>query len=308
MLNGRRTQGTINQVWGFALALVLFACPAHANHSLSPTRDIINQASAEFDDGVTGGHFRLVSLAVRTVQLSVGQASLTQDIDRVVKAGAVVDLPHVLNNFSPGSGVFLIGFQNLPGDDGDLQNVHIFIDLNGNGKVDPGEPEYLPGTPITLASGEALKLVVQGKVSADLLPGKQVKVQVTASTVDHSVNLAVNDTLRVSPPSIFQVSKVPSTLSPRRGEEVTFNFAVSNTDGVPDPILVAIDGALSKRFVLRDTLPANTTFTRFLPGGSGQPLCHLIGTPLHSYMTMVPSDLSQIDAVAFAFEFAEPGS
>ncbi len=65
--------------------------------------------------------------------------------------------------------------------------------------------------------------------------------------------------------------------------------------------LSVIDGASTTAVVVRDPLPAHTTFLSFnlaSPGGV-RALYHIAGTPANTYVSQPPAKLTTVDAVAF---------
>jgi uncharacterized repeat protein (TIGR01451 family) len=103
----------------------------------------------------------------------------------------------------------------------------------------------------------------------------------------------------------FTITKTTSTATPKPGDEVTFGINAAQKSGaLASGFEVSIDGQTRTQFILRDTIPAKTTFARFAAGnlaGATQ-LYHVRGQATHTYVTTPPADLSQLDAVALGFD------
>jgi len=164
--------------------------------------------------------------------------------------GEEVNVPFSVTNTGNGYDGFEITASNLLEDDADLENLQVFIDENGNGKVDFGEPLY-PDAPPQLAPGETLHLVLTGKVPV-VPDGSQILINLEAQslgnpqvtdnetvTVEVNTEIAVQTSLSADKTSILPGDTVNLTLSllnkgnvPLPGATVPFD---ENGDAVPEP-------------------------------------------------------------------------
>ncbi len=101
----------------------------------------------------------------------------------------------------------------------------------------------------------------------------------------------------------LSVSKSVSKTTAAPGDPLTFTLNLSNTGaGDAAPVAVTIDGSAANKIILRDVVPNNTRFAAFITAGSSTPLYHIAGASLQTYVSAAPSDLSTVDAIAFALD------
>lgn len=102
-------------------------------------------------------------------------------------AGTPVSIPYSLENLSNKESQVLLEVVQDPNDAYNLQNVKIYEDTNGNGVVDPGEPEVtgpitFPASDGTPGSGDDSKrFVVTGTIPANQPGGDVAKVDLVAT-------------------------------------------------------------------------------------------------------------------------------
>ncbi len=113
---------------------------------------ILNQAVMTYFDPETQTTYEILS-NISTVQVGVVYAvNLTPDTTADEKTefrsvpGSFINVPHTVTNTGNVEDTYIIEVENLPNDNGDLytsgqSEINIFIDVNGNGIKDPGEPE-----------------------------------------------------------------------------------------------------------------------------------------------------------------------
>jgi len=99
------------------------------------------------------------------------------------------------------------------------------------------------------------------------------------------------------------LQKTSSTATVHPGEAIRYTISGNNlSNGEMPPIPIQLDNASTQAVVVRDQLPPNTTIADIFATGSARVGYHLNGTPLHSYQSTRPTDLAQVDAIAFLYE------
>ena len=264
---------------------------------------ISNTAQVTFFDTDSGFNSRHTSNSVRAVVQALEAFTLTIDNSVSRPAGGLVSLPHRLSNTGNSTSTYAVSYSNLSGDDFDLQTLSLVWDRNGNGVADPGEPTVANGANFgPLAPGQFADFVLSGSLPSTFLASRIARLSISATTLLQGIRAQNIDTITIADGAQFQVVKSASSLSPNQGDTVTFILTASNNGNLPatgSPVLV--DGALESLILLRDVIPANTTFSSFGPVGSAKALYHVQGPANNSYSTIPPADLRLVDAVAFGF-------
>jgi len=127
-----------------------------------------------------GSQITNVALAEYTTPEGVKLTAYSNKVSLTVKQVAGVDLPDVstvaavpadtvyipytLTNTGNGEDTFILEFQNLSGDDGDLIDPVIYIDKNNDGVIDSGDEPLGTSGRVTLKPGETVHLLVAGQV------------------------------------------------------------------------------------------------------------------------------------------------
>lgn len=106
----------------------------------------------------------------------------------------------------------------------------------------------------------------------------------------------------------ISITKTASKATANPGDQLTYTLNVSNTGGDAVPVAVVIDGSAAAKIVVRDVVPNNTRFSSFVSSGSATLLYHIFGSPLQTYVSGAPANLSTVDAVAFALDTFAGGS
>ncbi|RYX83215.1 DUF11 domain-containing protein [bacterium] len=267
---------------------------------------ILNQADASY---VTQGYTeRITSNAVRLFVSPVEALSLVQPNTRRSAPGAPVGLPHRLTNTGNVTTSYTLSVQNMTGDDYDLSGLRLVRDSNSNGIADAGEPTFGPSDTITLAPGDGADFLILGQVPDNIGSEKGANVQITARTSTQSVSVSNIDRVIVSPGPAISVRKAATPDRATRGQLVTWTITANSTGAVsPDPIAVNVNGASRSFVVLRDNIPANTSFVEVVgaPDARATVLYHHTGAPLQSYTT---SPNTPIDALAWGLATFAPNT
>jgi len=161
----------------------------------------------------------------------------------------------------------------------------------------------------------ALGLIAQAS-GASVPPGTSIDNQATASyqSSSGSATSANSNVVHViaqasGAGAALAVSKSVSKPAANPGDQLTFTLNVTNGGtGDAAPVAVTIDSVPAVKIVMRDVIPGNTRFLAFVSTGSSTPLYHIFGSPLQSYVSAAPPDLSTVDAIAFVFDTFPAGT
>ncbi len=258
--------------------------------------EIRNQVSATYLSGTTERYETVYSNTVTTRVAAVAGFTLEADQTRTALAGQQLVFPHVLVNTGNTPLSVALVAANLAGDDYDFQDLRIFLDTNGNGQIDPGEPEI---NSAALAVGERVHLILSVRVPAQLASGQQASVQLSGNAAGTSAS--VRDTARVGIAAQLLVSKGVDLSEALPGDVLRYTLQLHNSGNEPSlPIDYQLDGSPRQGVILRDRIPANTVFNAVENTGAGLLLYHQTGDAEHSYRSQAPA-AADIDAVAFAY-------
>ncbi|MBL4760571.1 MAG: DUF11 domain-containing protein [Mariprofundaceae bacterium] len=263
---------------------------------------LTNQAQSTFVDTYTQFHVRLSSNTVRTRILLSEQMQLTTPQTIRQAAGYQIHISHTLKNTGNTPSTYTFNLTNILGDGYDLTGLMLIHDVNRNGLPDVGEPVLNAGQSITLGIGEQAKLIIQGAIPATLTTKAKAWVDVTATTA-LGLSATNRDTIIVQDGAVLNLVKSENKTTGIAGDTVVYTLDLNNSgnttaQGIP----ITIDGYAATKVLIRDVIPANTSFAGFIStGGAGRGLYHLIGAPLHTYVTQAPINLNTVDAMAVAF-------
>jgi large repetitive protein len=285
------------------LAMVM-TCPM-GSHAAAPLAgsSITNSAQATFFDTDRGVHTSLASNTVRAIVQPLEAVILTPNNTVSRPLASFVSLPHRLTNTGNSSSTYVLTYSNRADDNYDLINLGLIWDLNSNGVADSGEPRLTNGANFgPLAPGQFADFVLTGLLPSNLATGFIGRVDFDATTRLQSVRASSLDVIRLADGPQFQVVKSASNLTPKPGDTVTFFLSGSNTgnlaaSGVP----VLVDGSPQSLVLLKDVIPANTTFNALGPLGAARGLYHIQGQPEWTFTSTAPADSRLVDAVAFGF-------
>ena len=289
-----------------AFLLATLAATAHAQTVLPPAgTPISNQASATYE--LADVTVNLLSNRVQVTVAPVEGVSLTADNARQAPLGAPVSLPHRLTNTGNVATSYTLSALNLTGDDGDLSDLRIYSDLNGDGVADSGEPRLDEGAaPILLNPGQSADLIVSGKMPLSARAGQNARVQINAATASGNARAQNTDTVTVTSGAAIEVRKSASTQNASRGQNVSYDLtATSRGSAAPAPASVNVDGAARSYVLLRDNVPANTTLVGWTTTGQSQILYHRLGDAADVYTT---TQTGISDGVALGISNFQPNS
>lgn len=282
MANGRL------KLVAIALALVVVFASAAAEAQTPAGTTIRNQASARFQD-LSGNSYTATSNEVTTIVLPVYGVSILPD-----DSGETPPVsPAMAQNAIPGQTVYYSYNLTNTGNDADtyaivplldaanttmtlgLGDITVYLDVNGNGVLDAGEPTIssggAPGNLGPIAAGATVNILVSYQVPPAALAGEVAYVGVQATSAGDPTRVDTRNYHRstvVSDASLTAtMSGVPANVNP--GNVITYTIGGSNVgtqaaNGVTVPS-VGLTGVF-----MYDVLPTDPT--------SGLPLA-LSGAP-----------------------------
>jgi uncharacterized repeat protein (TIGR01451 family) len=183
----------------------------------------------------------------------------------------------------------------------------IVEDLNGNGVADPGEPTLGATGSVELPPGDSLQLLVVGTVPDTAMDGQSAEVLLTARGTLQGATASNRDTVNLASGPLVVVTKSASTATPVPGGAVNYTVVAANVGGAEaPPTTVTVDGVPTSLFVVRDALPANTSYANASSPSPGvRLLFHGPGAPTDTYTTALPAT---VDAVAWGLPAAPIGA
>jgi len=293
-----------------ASAVCFFGTLAHAQNEVTAGMPpagtpIVNQAQASYQ--TQGFTERITSNRVSLSVSPVEALTLTQPNARRVAPGSPVALPHRLVNTGNIATNFSVSLGAATGDFAPT-SLCIVRDVNDNGQADLGEPSISPGDIISLTPGESADFVVLATVPADARVESAASLPLTASAGDGAATASNTDTITVSSGAAISVRKSASPSSATRGQLVTWSLVANSTGAsAPDPIDVVVDGAARSSVILRDSVPANTSFDSVVgtPDARAIVLYYRAGDALHTYSS---TPRTPVDALAWGLSSFDVGT
>ena len=290
----------------FALAALL-ACgplrlPAQAP---APGTLVRNQASMTFHDNASGQGVTAVTDTLRVLVSGGPGIDLRSDRAAQVVPGAWFALPHTLTNTGNAPGRYTLSPAQGTGGAFDVLSLALVVDANGNGLADPGEASssFASGYAVTLAPGQSVKVVILGQVSPTTsATSGSVPFRLSATESTAGLSASNQDIVTMSATGTINFYKTASSPTAVRGQDIDYTLAgASYRSTPPGGIPVTVDGAPQSFILVRDVIPANTTFLSFIAttGSDVRPLYHVVTTAdPNAYTTAPPADLRTVDAVA----------
>jgi uncharacterized repeat protein (TIGR01451 family) len=266
---------------------------------------ITNTASGAYVDSTSGLHVRLTSNTVATDVQPFEALLLTSSQSLSGAPGAAFTFAHQLTN----TGNVLTNYALALTESGSVTPVGLQIieDSNGNGVADPGEPVLASGSSVPLAPGAMLNLLVVGTVPAGTSPGQTAQLRLGARSLIQGASTANVDTLTIVGGAAVMLTKAASTPAPLPRGVITYTLTAQNTgSGAAGPVAVTVNGSAVSLFMVRDLVPANTTFANgaaLTPGA--QALFHRLGDPASTYVSTPPVGIA-VDQVAWGMAALAP--
>lgn len=305
------------------MSLVLTTLNSPVHGMTAPSEIIRNQAELTYFDPLEGQVFRVLS---NVSQVMVSQREAVKlDADKQINGapGQQVNIAHRLTNTGnqPDSYRLLLGSQsddyrflseNLKEDIGDLKDVAVYIDTNGNGIADPGEPAVtrLP----QLMPGESIDLVIAGSVPSTAAYGSELGVNMKIlSETNGEVSDTIEDTIHIRDGAVVVLNKQSSEICTRPvspGQTLVYDLSFTNAGNrVPESRTFRVDGGERQGVLIEDPIPANT---RLLPGASlpkapfqSELLVHRAGDPADEWIRYDRWDGETLDLIGLLVPAAQ---
>ncbi|MGY3438079.1 hypothetical protein ACW9UO_09065 [Marinovum sp. KMM 9879] len=297
------------------LALTLLAsCIAGAADAQTATSGLTirNTASATYFNARLGLVETISSNTVAADIAAVPAFEITGWTDQVLTRG--MQSFHQYSVTNTGNVMLDMSFWvDTTGQNNAISDMGLFIDTNGNGIVDAGDTRVDAASTVPLSVGETLSLIYAFEVSSTASVGDTMQSELTAigrgagtSISATSSGQAMGYTQIVD--ATLQLEKSFDRRETDAGSQITFNLRLFNNsqqavvgyDAIEgDPI--EVDGTSVTGVLVRDLVPLNTQLISAGMTLSMQTLYHIEGTPTHQYITQMPIDTVDVDAVAFLY-------
>lgn len=229
--------------------------------SPAPGTRIYNQAELIFtEEGMS--EVSVIPSNVSYINVGVWRGlKLEADQQLQAVAGQEVYFSHRLQNRGGSPDSYSLSVSNLGGDGGDLSNLRVYQDTNGNGKPDLGE-KLITETAI-LAVDDSIDLVIAGTVPVDTASAAQISVQLNAVSLgDGSISASVSNsaTLKTSTSSANIVLSKTSSIVCKQyvepGDELTYSIEFNNVGtAMPAEQTIVVDGPNRTGVLIVDDLP-----------------------------------------------------
>ncbi|MCB1619134.1 MAG: carboxypeptidase regulatory-like domain-containing protein [Thiothrix sp.] len=219
---------------------------------------IVNQAEASYFDPESGTIIRILSNYATLVvapQLAVQQ---DQDQSQLVAPGQPIYFPHTIINTGNQADSYRLTVENLLGDNGELENIRIYLDENGDGQVNPGEPEITETT--LMQPNDRIQVIVAATMPVNATAGSQYGIRlITTSVNDPGVTDSDIDTASVTDGAIIRISRVSDVdcsimlnLNDKSYHEISYTN-VGNR--LPPERTLNVDGTPLSGILIADTIP-----------------------------------------------------
>ena len=268
---------------------------------------LVPSALARLEISATSAATGTVVANTDTLTARVPSFTLTSDAAYVVVPATLVTLPHTLTNTSTVPLTIRLDFRNLTGGAFDLGALVLGEDRNRDGTLDATEPRLAAGATVTLAPGTSMALLLTGTTPAVLADLAVARLEIAATATTGGAAQTNTDTLTARNPT-FIFTKSGSATNVQPGATLTYTLSLSNTGtAAPVPFTLTVDGVARPLVLIRDTMPANTTFVTVTAEAGAQVLYRLQGAPETVFVTTRPADARQIATVAFGYASFAPG-
>jgi len=259
----------------FSFLLVMLLLPIPIMAEIAPAgATITNRADISWFDTADGLVKKALSNISQIVVAEQYALLFEEDNHRYASPAQIVALPHRIKNIGNITSAYQLQIVAHKNDSGDLKNVGVYVDSNGNGIVDVGEAKLsaiacsdvkkdkicyqLP----SLALGQYFQFVVQGVTSKNDKAGDDYRMELTVSPLKQSDLIKQNsDRVEIIEGANILISK---SVSPLCGVSITPNDVVKFTlnfsnIGDKEPIAAdfIIDRELFSGVVLEDVIQSN---------------------------------------------------
>ncbi|MFA5667605.1 MAG: OmpA family protein [Balneolaceae bacterium] len=272
-------------------------------------------------DGVPPHNTQIINIADGSYESSKGSGTVQSNpvfinIDNSVKLelypeyvikdyrGKTVQFTHYLKNTSTITDTYEIEIYNIEGADFKLQNLEIISE----NKLKALSSDTAK-TQVTLAPGQIFEFKYKGDISTDEFTRITARVGIKAVSLTSATSLKVIDIISILNGTEIELNKsFEDGAQFVRGEPFNYVLEGKNTGDVTAyGTDITVDGMAETKVILKDKIPANTTFESFISAANGLPVYHIFGDNTHEYTTQKPSQLASIDEIAVLYDSVEVG-
>lgn len=216
--------------------------------------------------------------------------------------GKTVQLTHYLLNKTANIETFEIKIFNEQDDDFDLQNIEIISE----NKLKAVRSDTAK-TQVTLAPGQIFEFKYKGTISTNELTRITALVGIVAQSLTSSASLKVTDIISILNGTEIELSKAfEEGAQFVRGEPFNYVLEGKNIGDITAyGTDITVDGVAATKVILKDKIPANTTFESFITAVNGLPVYHVFGDDVLEFTSQKPSDLKAIDEIAVLYDSVE---
>lgn len=292
--------------------LLLWSSASMAQQSPAPNTKINNQANGYYF--VPASKDTLFAKSNKLTAIVQAKESISITPGHVIKkrAGQQVSFTHTLTNTGNISSTITISAANSTDDDFDYTDI--LLSEAGSEPVNSvvAKPASQPvgGSSLTttLNPGESYSFQVSAMLQNSFKAGDIGKLIVKAKTKQHKATAQSTSSIQVLQGPNIDIQKKTLQQDAEAGSKLTYQIKGENSgDQTARSFNVNIDGNVQNKVIVRDKIPANTTFKQSGYSDGGQPLYHIIGESDYNYASQPPADLSKIDEFAVAFDSLEAG-
>ncbi|MFW2588716.1 hypothetical protein [Sagittula sp. SSi028] len=211
----------------------------------------------------------------------------------------------------------------MAGDAAALRNGRLFHDVNANGAIDAGEPELLAGAEMLIAPGARAAVIFAFEAAPQATSGQIAQMRLMTRATPRLTSNMAGDATPLMAMGTASAEIVSATLEIEKRQAIIpqdsdtvirYDLRLRNNSDADvsaydeiDGATLRIDGAVAQGVLMRDDIPLNAGLVEIVEAGGTTPLYHIQGDAAQDYTTTAPTDLAQVDAVAFftAGDFAE---
>ena len=245
--------------WFLVLLLGLArATAADAIAPSAPGTEILNVARLSYTDTSSGETIEIESNTSRIVVGSLRRFSFGVSAATERRVGESVAFAHRLHNTGNVADSYRVELVNALADDGDLFDLQLVVDANGNGLADADERPL--DAAIELAPGESLDLVASGTVPPEAEAGALIEIVAVARSTDEGLAAqSVTDSVRVLDAARLAIDwgESPSCETGLPGgERVALGYEVRNASAAfPVAREIVVDGEPRAGVLIETVLP-----------------------------------------------------
>lgn len=272
-----------------------------------------NQATATFI--LEGEAKTAISNIVQVSVEPVEAIRLVEPQGRLTQAGREIFFDHTITNIGNLTSRITASIENAQGNDFDFENfnIELFQAIAGKSALNNTKASTLE---FALAPGEEISIRLSARVPEIVSVGEQASVDINLITAFQQIRVSNRDSVTILAGTEMVLSKAVISPNPQPGEELLYRLDGENTGDVAALGIQGVVDGISERVVLiRDQIPRNTEFSRFISFSEGRPLYHVFGESELSFRSKPPEDLSTVNEIAlgiptvsvggvFSFEFA----